>query len=65
MAVHTTPWGDEYAHNGVDRLDNAKGYTLENSVPCCKHCNIAKRSMTVDEFKQWISKVYAHQNKAI
>lgn len=27
---------------GLDRKDNTKGYTLENSVPCCKNCNILK-----------------------
>ena len=28
--------------NGVDRLDNNKGYILENCIPCCKHCNRMK-----------------------
>lgn len=27
---------------GLDRKDNTKGYTLENSVPCCAFCNIIK-----------------------
>jgi hypothetical protein len=26
----------------IDRKDNSKGYTLENSVPCCKRCNYGK-----------------------
>lgn len=26
-------------HVGVDRYDNTKGYTRENSAPCCKICN--------------------------
>jgi hypothetical protein len=28
--------------NGVDRLDNEKGYNLENCISCCKHCNRMK-----------------------
>jgi len=28
--------------NGIDRIDNAKGYILENCIPCCKHCNRMK-----------------------
>lgn len=24
---------------GVDRVDNSKGYTLDNCVPCCTRCN--------------------------
>jgi len=28
--------------NGIDRVDNAKGYILENCIPCCKYCNRMK-----------------------
>ena len=35
---------------GVDRLDNKKGYTLENSIPCCTTCNMMKRDYTAEEF---------------
>ena len=28
--------------NGIDRVDNSKGYILENCIPCCKHCNRMK-----------------------
>jgi hypothetical protein len=47
-----------YIYNGIDRVDNSKGYFLENCVPCCKDCNIAKGIKTLDEFKIWVSKVY-------
>jgi hypothetical protein len=26
--------------NGIDRVDNTKGYTMDNVVPCCSLCNI-------------------------
>lgn len=44
--------------NGIDRVDNTKGYTLENSVPCCYQCNQAKSDRSVDEFLNWAKKVY-------
>ena len=28
--------------NGIDRVDNTKGYTKENCVPCCEICNRIK-----------------------
>lgn len=31
-----------YSATGIDRLDNLKGHTMCNSVPCCKECNIAR-----------------------
>jgi hypothetical protein len=51
--------GGIYA-NGIDRVDNSKGYTKENSVPCCKTCNFAKRNMPVEEFLRWVKRVYEH-----
>jgi hypothetical protein len=27
---------------GLDRVDNTKGYTMQNVVPCCKVCNMVK-----------------------
>ena len=50
----------EFDRNGVDRLDNDKGYTDENVVPCCKFCNVAKMQMTVEEFEQHIRRITSH-----
>lgn len=46
--------------NGIDRLDNERGYSAENCVPCCGTCNYAKRTMAVSDFIVWIEKVRAH-----
>ena len=46
--------------NGLDRKNSDKGYTKDNVVTCCKHCNIAKNTMTEDEFYKWIKKVYEY-----
>jgi hypothetical protein len=47
-----------FIYNGIDRIDSSKGYINGNVVPCCAHCNRAKNSYTVDEFKNWVCRVY-------
>ena len=49
-----------YIYNGLDRIDNVKGYTIDNVVPCCKICNGAKSKMTVKEFESWLVRAYEH-----
>jgi transcriptional regulator with XRE-family HTH domain len=49
-----------YTYNGIDRVDNSKGYLISNVVSCCRVCNVAKASMTVDAFLAWIEQVYKH-----
>lgn len=49
-----------YIYNGIDRVDSSKGYVLNNCVPCCKICNIAKHNMSREEFIDWVSRVYDH-----
>jgi len=51
--------GPQYlGHNGIDRIISTQGYTIENSVPCCKFCNYAKNTQSRDEFITWASRVY-------
>lgn len=38
-----------HIYNGIDRVDNEGGYTVDNVVPCCGTCNYAKKETTVDE----------------
>ena len=47
-------------YNGLDRLDNNKGYVIDNVVPCCENCNYAKRKMSYNDFKQWIFSLSDH-----
>lgn len=42
-------------YNGIDRMDNSLGYTIENCVSCCSICNMAKKSMPFDKFIYWIN----------
>lgn len=53
----------EYVYSGLDRMDNDRGYIIDNVVPCCGDCNRAKRIMTIGEFQAWICRVYAHFGK--
>lgn len=48
----------DYIFNGIDRKDNAAGYTIENSLPCCKICNYAKRTLSYDEFIAYLNRVH-------
>lgn len=43
--------------NGVDRVDSAVGYTISNTVPACKECNYAKRSMTLFEWNSYLDRI--------
>ena len=47
-----------YICNGIDKINNTEGYTIDNVVPCCKTCNSAKGTLSLQEFKDWITKVY-------
>ena len=42
---------------GIDRIDSSNGYILSNIVPCCEKCNIAKGEMSIDEFREHITKI--------
>lgn len=50
--------------NGIDRADNSLGYTLENSVSCCKLCNRAKGTMGREEFISWAARVTEHRSRS-
>lgn len=46
--------GENVLVNGVDRINNNKGYEKNNCAPCCKVCNMAKSTMSVKEWKKMI-----------
>jgi len=54
----------EFQYNGIDRVDSQIGYIKTNCVPCCWTCNLAKGQMTVDQFHEWIKRVFAHMQLA-
>jgi len=60
--LQTTPYKRKEANgfiiaNGADRIDNSKGYTIDNIVPCCSKCNKIKMDMKVEDFLDKIEKI--------
>jgi hypothetical protein len=54
-----------YVCNGIDRFNNALGYTPNNSVPCCTSCNSMKMALDPTEFWERIKKVLARHPNGI
>jgi 5-methylcytosine-specific restriction endonuclease McrA len=50
----TKNFKEGFLYNGIDRVDNKKGYNISNCVPCCKQCNRAKGTLSKSEFITWI-----------
>ena len=44
-------------YNGIDRIDNTKGYIEENVRPCCTMCNKAKHAWSEEQFQAWLDRV--------
>ena len=52
-----------FIYNGLDRIDSSCPHTVDNVVPCCKWCNIAKRERSVADFETWIEQLYLFTQK--
>lgn len=42
--------GSEINTIGIDRVDNDKGYIIQNCTPCCNVCNRMKMDLSKDGF---------------
>lgn len=56
----TKRFNGDYLYNGIDRKANNEGYTIGNSLPCCKQCNFLKSSLSYDFFITHIMRIAAH-----
>lgn len=52
--------GDSIRTIGVDRVDNALGYTRENTVPCCSVCNFMKLKASKSDFVAKCAQIAKH-----
>lgn len=57
-------YDNDFVYNGIDRIDNAKGYEIGNCVPCCFICNRAKSDLSLEEWKSWLERAYKHSINA-
>jgi hypothetical protein len=46
--------------NGIDRVNNNKGYTVNNVVPCCKKCNWMKGKDSTEDFLAHLNLILKH-----
>ena len=51
---------EEFAMNGIDRVDPNKGYTIDNCVPCCQLCNRMKWDTTYNVWITQMKKILNH-----
>ena len=49
-----------YVYNGIDRVDNSKGYVRGNVVACCVVCNRWKQARSQEKFLEQVKKIYEH-----
>lgn len=50
----------KYIYNGIDRINNNKGYIIGNCVTSCGDCNWMKKTYTQQEFLLRIKLIYDH-----
>ena len=55
-------YNGSYIYNGVDRLDNSLGYSIDNCVTSCTVCNLMKRTLGEQEFYMHIQKILDRHN---
>lgn len=56
-------YNGEYVYNGIDRVDNSRGYEVDNIRACCTRCNFLKSTLTEADFLEIIkhaARVAAH-----
>lgn len=53
---------EEERQRGIDRVDNNKGYVIDNCASCCGKCNMMKMKQTKEEFLEHIEKIYKHNS---
>ena len=49
--------------NGIDRLNNTKGYLKDNCVPCCPTCNLMKLNLTEEVFIEKCQRITNYRSK--
>jgi len=53
----------DFKLNGIDRVDNTKGYVKGNVAACCSKCNYIERSMSIKELYLHVIKMLPNLRK--
>lgn len=56
---------EPFKRNGIDRKNNFIGYIIGNCVPCCTMCNFAKLHFSMQEYSDWLKRLYKFNNKEL
>lgn len=51
-----------FIYNGIDRVDSALGYSVENCVTCCGRCNKMKLDLPLSVFVGHLLRIIQHLN---
>lgn len=54
----------DFIYNGLDRVNNEQGYTVENVVSCCELCNRMKMVLSREQFLTHVERIHQYQTKA-
>jgi len=54
-----------YVYNGIDRINNSIGYTLDNCVTCCWDCNKLKKAYDFSWFINQVNKIHSYLNSQL
>jgi hypothetical protein len=59
LKKNKSKWNPEQIlYSGLDRVDNNKGYLVDNIVPCCFICNQAKHRLPLEVFLAWVKRIH-------
>lgn len=50
----------EFIYNTLDRVNSNKGHVIDNVVPCCYDCNVAKSDWSLEEFVAHNARQFTH-----
>lgn len=51
--------------NGIDRVNNKEGYTIENCESCCGECNYLKRDFDINYLLLKLEKIYKNRKTEV